>query len=61
MKPYDDDMISEEEFIYDSLNNPILHHLLNTSLKIYGAAEDSDEDSEGTSSLNPQGQAEAVI
>ena len=43
-KPYDDNKISEEEFIYDSLNNSTLFGLLKNSLKTF--AYDVHEDPE---------------
>lgn len=56
MRPYDDGMISEEEFIYDSLNNKKLHQLLNNSLKTYGNFDDFEKyiDDTGAQETNPE-------
>ena len=45
MKPYDGDLISEEEFIYDGLNIEPLYQVLTNSLRNYNG-ESEDEDSE---------------
>lgn len=49
MKPYDGDLISEEEFIYDGLNIEPLYQVLTNSLRNYnGESEDEDSENETT-------------
>ena len=44
LNKYDGDLISEEEFIYDGLNNESLYLVLRNSLRKYGCVEESDDD-----------------
>jgi hypothetical protein len=49
MKPYDGDLISEEEFIYDGLNIEPLYQVLTNSLRNYnGESEDEGSENEPT-------------
>ena len=54
MNPYDDNMISEEEFVYDCLNNPTLFNLLQNSLKTYvpDLAVDSSDDEDASAEIS---------
>ena len=54
MNPYDDDMISEEEFVYDCLNNRTLFHLLQNSLKTYVPDNlvDSSDDEDASAEIS---------
>ena len=53
MSPYDDKMISEEEFVYDCLNNATLYNLLQNSLKTYiPEHQSSSEDEDGNENIN---------
>ena len=49
-KPYDDNMISEEEFIFDGLHNETLYQVLTSSLRTFNIGgvevEESSEDEE---------------
>ena len=55
MSPYDDNMISEEEFVFDCLNNATLFNLLQNSLKTYMPehqnSSSEDEDTNNTESM----------
>ena len=46
IKRYDDNMISEEEFVYDCLNNLKLYNLLQNSLKTYIPEQGSSSEDE---------------
>ena len=49
MKPYDGDLISEEEFIYDGLNIEPLYQVLTNSLRNYnGESEEEESENEPT-------------
>ena len=54
MNPYDDNMISEEEFVYDCLNNRTLFNLLQNSLKTYvpDLAVDSSDDEDASAEIS---------
>ena len=45
LKPYDGNLISEEEFIYDGLNCKALYQVLNSSLRTFHSVEDSSDSS----------------
>ena len=52
MSPYDDKMISEEEFVYDCLHNATLYNFLQNSLKTYiPENQSSSEDEDGNESI----------
>ena len=49
LKPYDGDLISEEEFIYDGLSIEPLYQVLTNSLRNYnGESEDDGSENETT-------------
>ena len=54
MNAYDDNMISEDEFVYDCLNNRTLFHLLQNSLKTYVPDNlvDSSDDEEASAEIS---------
>jgi len=55
MKPYDGDLISEEEFIYDGLNIEPLYQVLTNSLRNYnGESEDEDSENEETTEVEEE-------
>lgn len=55
-KPYDGNLISEEEFIYDGLHNEALYKVLSSSLRVYNVeSEDSGSDSEENASKPSKG------
>ena len=51
MKPYDADLISEEEFIYDGLNIEPLYQVLTNSLKNYNGESEDDESEDETTDV----------
>ena len=51
-KPYDGNLISEEEFIYDGLNNEALYRVLSSSVRAYSVDLEADEDSDASEDID---------
>ena len=60
LNKYDGELISEEEFIYDGLNNESLYLVLRNSLRKYGVESDDDDDSDNEQTKKEAGKKDKV-